>query len=56
MKRVAVPIALALVAGSFVAAVSAILLAQAFGLPDAVTLSLSPKSTTAPVALGSPRQ
>ena len=52
MKRVAVPIALALVAGSFVAAVSAILLAQAFGLPDAVTLSLSPKSTTAPVALG----
>ena len=52
MKRVAVPIALALVAGSFVAAVSAILLAQAFGLPDAVILSLSPKSTTAPVALG----
>ena len=52
MKRVAAPIALALVAGSFVAAVSAILLAQAFGLPDAVILSLSPKSTTAPVALG----
>ena len=52
MRRVAVPIALALVAGSFVAAVSAILLAQAFGLPDAVILSLSPKSTTAPVALG----
>ena len=52
MKRVAVPIALALVAGSSVAAVSAILLAQAFGLPDAVILSLSPKSTTAPVALG----
>jgi len=52
MRRVAVPIALALVAGSFVAAVSAILLAQAFGLPDAVIRSLSPKSTTAPVALG----
>ena len=52
MKRVAVPIALALVAGSTVAAVSAILLAQALGLPDAVILSLSPKSTTAPVALG----
>ena len=52
MRRVAVPIALALVAGSFVAAVSAILLAQAFGLPDTVILSLSPKSTTAPVALG----
>lgn len=52
IRRVAVPMALALVAGSCVAAVSAILLAQAFGLPDAIVLSFSPKATTAPVALG----
>ena len=39
-------------AGSAVAAGSAILLAQAFDLPMNVLLSLAPKSTTAPVALG----
>ncbi|WP_342070388.1 LrgB family protein [Yoonia algicola] len=47
-----VPIVLALLAGSVVAAGSAILLAGAFGLPMEVLLSLAPKSTTAPVALG----
>jgi predicted murein hydrolase (TIGR00659 family) len=46
------PIVLALFAGSIVAAGSAILLARAFGLPMEVLLSLAPKSTTAPVALG----
>jgi predicted murein hydrolase (TIGR00659 family) len=46
------PIVLALLAGSVVAAGSAILLADAFGLPMEVLLSLAPKSTTAPVALG----
>lgn len=46
------PILLALLAGSIVAAGSAILLARAFGLPMEVLLSLAPKSTTAPVALG----
>jgi len=46
------PILLALVAGSVTAAGSAILLAQAFGLSSEVILSLAPKSTTAPVALG----
>ena len=46
------PIVLALLAGSIVAAGSAILLARAFGLPNEVLLSLAPKSTTAPVALG----
>jgi predicted murein hydrolase (TIGR00659 family) len=46
------PIVLALLAGSIVAAGSAILLARAFGLPIVVLLSLAPKSTTAPVALG----
>lgn len=46
------PILLALLVGSIVAAGSAILLAHAFGLPMEVLLSLAPKSTTAPVALG----
>jgi len=46
------PIVLALLAGSVVAAGSAILLADVFGLPLEVLLSLAPKSTTAPVALG----
>lgn len=46
------PIVLALIIGSIVAAGSAILLARAFGLPMEILLSLAPKSTTAPVALG----
>jgi len=46
------PIFLALLAGSITAAGSAILLARAFDLPDEILLSLAPKSTTAPVALG----
>lgn len=50
--RSVAPILLALVAGSVVAAASALLLARAFGLPTEVILSLGPKSTTAPVALG----
>jgi predicted murein hydrolase (TIGR00659 family) len=52
IKKSVVPILCALVAGSTVAAGSAILLAQAFDLPMNVLLSLAPKSTTAPVALG----
>jgi predicted murein hydrolase (TIGR00659 family) len=52
IRRLAAPIILALVAGSLVAVISAILLGQALGLSDLVLLSLSPKSTTAPVALG----
>ena len=46
------PIVLALLTGSIVASGSAIMLARAFGLPMEVLLSLAPKSTTAPVALG----
>ena len=52
ISRSVAPILLALLAGSAVAAGSAILLARAFGLPTEVILSLAPKSTTAPVALG----
>ena len=52
IRKSLAPILLALLAGSIVAAGSAILLARAFGLPTEVILSLAPKSTTAPVALG----
>lgn len=52
IKRSVAAILLALLVGSLVAAGSAILLARAFALPTEVILSLAPKSTTAPVALG----
>lgn len=52
IRRSVAPILLALLVGSIVAAGSAILIAQALGLPTELVLSLSPKSTTAPVALG----
>ncbi len=52
VARTAGPILAALVVGSVVAALSAVWLAKAFGLSDQVIVSLSPKSTTAPVALG----
>jgi predicted murein hydrolase (TIGR00659 family) len=52
IRRSVAPILLALFVGSVVAAGSAILMARAFGLAPEVLLSLAPKSTTAPVALG----
>ena len=52
IRRSVLPILSALVAGSVVASASAIGLAQAFGLAPEILLSLAPKSTTAPVALG----
>jgi predicted murein hydrolase (TIGR00659 family) len=45
------PMALALIAGSLTAVVSAVLIAQAFGVPRQVIVSLAPKSVTAPVAM-----
>jgi predicted murein hydrolase (TIGR00659 family) len=52
VKRTAVPMAAALVVGSFTAVVSAVLLAQTFGLDSASTLALAPKSSTAAIAMG----
>jgi len=52
VKRTAVPMAVALIVGSFTAVVSAVLLAQAFGLDRASTLALAPKSSTAAIAMG----
>src|SRR6056297_590054 len=51
-ETISTSVAPILLAGSVTAAGSAILLAQAFGLSTEVILSLAPKSTTAPVALG----
>jgi putative effector of murein hydrolase len=47
-----VPMLGALVVGCITAIVSVVVLAQAFGLPEKVTLSLTPKSVTAGVAMG----
>ncbi|MGY4303959.1 putative murein hydrolase (TIGR00659 family) [Bradyrhizobium sp. USDA 4369] len=47
-----VPMLAALIVGSITAIVSVVLLAEAFGLPRDVVLSLAPKSVTAGVAMG----
>ncbi|HEY0327612.1 MAG TPA: LrgB family protein [Rhodopseudomonas sp.] len=47
-----VPMLLALVVGSVTAIGSVVLLAKAAGLPGIVMLSMTPKSVTAPVAMG----
>ncbi|WP_425092820.1 LrgB family protein [Tropicimonas sp. S265A] len=52
VRKTAVPMAAALVAGSVTAMGSALALGWAFGLRGDVLLSLAPKSATAPVALG----
>jgi len=52
VRRTALPMAVALVVGSLTAIVSAVLLAQAFGLDRASTLALAPKSSTAAIAMG----
>ena len=50
VRRRGLPLAVAALAGGACAAVSAVALGWAFGLPDAVLRSLVPKSVTAPVA------
>ncbi|MDU6492428.1 LrgB family protein [Bradyrhizobium sp.] len=47
-----VPMLAALIVGSITAIVSVVLLAEAFGMPQDVVLSLAPKSVTAGVAMG----
>jgi predicted murein hydrolase (TIGR00659 family) len=51
VRRALVPIALALVAGSLTAVVSAVGVAALLGAPRDVFLSIAPKSVTAPVAM-----
>ena len=52
LKRHAIRLMLAAVAGGAVASLSAVVLAEAMGLPKEIMLSLVPKSVTAPVAMG----
>jgi predicted murein hydrolase (TIGR00659 family) len=52
VRRLALPIAGALVVGSLVALVSAVGLAKLLGATPATILSLAPKSVTAPIAMG----
>lgn len=52
VRRAALPMLAALVAGSGVAVLSALAIAGAFGIEGPVLASLAPKSTTAPVAIG----
>jgi predicted murein hydrolase (TIGR00659 family) len=52
IRRAAMPIAVVVGAGAVLAIFAAVLPAKALGAPHDVVLSLAPKSTTAPVALG----
>lgn len=52
VRKAALPMLAALVAGSVTAVVSALLIARTFGISGPVLASLAPKSTTAPVAIG----
>ena len=52
IRRSIIPIALALVAGSSTAIVTAVGTAWALGAPHALLMSLAPKSVTTPIAMG----
>lgn len=52
VRRAALPIMAALLAGSFTAVASALALGRAMGLSPDMLATIAPKSTTAPVALG----
>lgn len=52
VRRAALPLIAALIAGSVTAVTSALAIAYAFGLRGEMLASLAPKSATAPVAIG----
>lgn len=52
LRRAALPVLAALLAGSATAAISALAIGRALGLHGEVLASLAPKSATAPVAIG----
>jgi len=52
IRRDFLAIIVSLAAGSVVAASSAMLIAHAMGAPDAIVISLGPKSVTTPIAIG----
>jgi predicted murein hydrolase (TIGR00659 family) len=52
LRRMALPLVVALLAGSVTAAVSAMAIAKALGATPATIYSLAPKSVTTPIAMG----
>lgn len=52
LKRMAIPLLVALLAGSITAACSAVLIGHLLGAGEATLLSLAPKSVTTPIAMG----
>lgn len=52
LKKLALPLACALLAGSVTAIISAVGIAWLLGVADTTLLSLAPKSVTAPIAMG----
>lgn len=52
LRKVLIPLALALFVGSFVGIFSAVMMGYLLGLPHEILLSLSPKSVTTPIAMG----
>ncbi len=52
LRRMALPLMVALFAGSATAAVSAMFIAKALGATPATVFSLAPKSVTTPIAMG----
>jgi putative effector of murein hydrolase len=52
LMRMAMPLLLALIAGSLTASVSALLIGKLFGASKMTMLSLAPKSVTTPIAMG----
>ncbi len=56
LRRMALPLMVALLAGSATAAVSAMFIAKALGATPATVFSLAPKSVTTPIAMASPKR
>ncbi len=56
MRRLAFPLLIALIGGSLISILSGWCLAQLLGMPDALALSLAPKSATMPIAILSAQQ
>lgn len=52
LKRLAIPLLIALAAGSLTAATSAVLIAKFFGASHTTLMSLAPKSVTTPISMG----
>ena len=52
LKRIALPLLVALVVGSLTASISAVVVGSLLGASDPTLLSLAPKSVTTPIAMG----